>query len=76
MTTTRTFIIYSNDNGTDLHEFQPEVSEPEEVYEYLLSDHDDEYFETSAFVLTIEGILVEGAKLTISEVFIPEEEDL
>jgi ketosteroid isomerase-like protein len=61
------YVIYNNDNGTDRYQLG-DSDEPEDEYRRLLRDHNDDYFETSAFYIRIENNKVAD----VWEIFLPE----
>lgn len=50
------YLIYSNDNGTDVYPV-PISGEPEDTYMRLLKEHGDSYIETDAFVVYVDDKL-------------------
>lgn len=65
------FIIYQNDNGVDIHKIDDDT-DLAEAYQKLLEEHDDEYEFTSAYLISIDGLLVNSAQIYVQEIFIPE----
>jgi hypothetical protein len=65
----KTYLIYSNDSGVDIYPIDDRTSFEDE-YRRQIDEHEDDYFETDAFTLLLDGDKPIGA----DRLYLPEKE--